>query len=143
MPPPPQGDAAELQPRCFLASFSVRFSVAARTVLQWRWPFQTVPLPFALSRQALLALQRCSAAPVLHHNCWCVQTMKVLHQNSGHWRGSPKCEVKTPHSWEPKFDEKKAGCWTGLAKFQKKLTRILKAAGRRSTISNTALSCSK
>jgi hypothetical protein len=41
---------------------------------------------------------------------------------AGHWRGSPKCEVKSPHSWEPKFDEKKMGYWTGLAKFQKKLT---------------------
>ena len=41
---------------------------------------------------------------------------------AGHWRGSPKCEVKTPHSWEPKIDEKKAGYWTGLAKFQGKLT---------------------
>jgi hypothetical protein len=41
---------------------------------------------------------------------------------AGHWRGSPKCDVKTPHSWEPKSDEKKAGHWTGLAKFQVKLT---------------------
>ena len=40
---------------------------------------------------------------------------------SGHWRGSPKCEVKTPHKWETKLDDKKMGYWTGLTVFQGKL----------------------